>query len=238
MLVQREGFQGPATQDTDWSITIGPEGKIDWSFQPTTHSRFGDRAGQKFTTAATLDKSWYTPNGEAIWQFADGTLVFVRSYKNAGAYRMSIALKQDGQNLACSVASTFARERGKDNITMNSAIDGAPVTIFSWKTLSSTCDCRSIKYEPGRRGSFAELSSLETEAFPCIRPHWGGHARLGACQRLPDQVALSGKHCPAIADHTAAFSTPAQQPRLPGTPVQENRAVESSGVARADDVET
>jgi hypothetical protein len=139
MLVQRDGFQGPATQDTDWSITIGPEEKIDWTFQPTTHSRVGDRAGQKFTTTATLDKSWHTPNGEAIWQFADGTLVFVRSYKNAGAYRMSIALKQDGQNLACSVASTFARERGKDNITMNSAIDGAPVTIFSWKTLSSTC---------------------------------------------------------------------------------------------------
>jgi hypothetical protein len=41
--------------------------------------------------------------------------------------------------LGCSVASTFARDRGKDNITMNSAIDGAPVTIFSWKTLSSTC---------------------------------------------------------------------------------------------------
>ena len=139
MLLQREGFQGPATQDTDWSITIGPEGKIDWTFQPTTHSRVGDRAGQKFSTAATLAVPWHTPNGEAIWQFTDGALVFVRSYKNAGAYRMSVALKQDGQNLACSVASTFARERGKDNITMNSAIDGAPVTIFSWKTLSSTC---------------------------------------------------------------------------------------------------
>ena len=140
MLVQREGFEGPSTQDTDWSITIGPEGKIGWSFQPTAHTRFGDRAGQKFTTSATLDKPWYTPNGEANWQFADGTLVFLRSYKNAGAYRMSIALKQDGQNLACSVVSTFARERGKDNITLNSAIDGAPVTIFSWKTVSSTCD--------------------------------------------------------------------------------------------------
>lgn len=140
MLVQREGFQGPATQDTDWSITIGPEGKIDWTFQPTAHSRVGDRVGQKFATTATLDKSWHTPNGEAIWQFIDGTLVFVRSYKNAGAYRMSIAFKQDVQNLACSVESTFARDRGKDNITLNSAFDGAMVTIFSWKTLTSTCD--------------------------------------------------------------------------------------------------
>jgi hypothetical protein len=140
MLVQREGFQGPTTQDTDWSITIGPEQKIDWSFQPTSHSRVGDRAGQKISTSASLDKPWYTPNGEANWQFADSTLVFVRSFKNGGAYRMSIAFKQEGQNLACSVVSTFARERGKDKITTNSAIDGAPVTIFSWKTVSSTCD--------------------------------------------------------------------------------------------------
>lgn len=140
MLVQREGFQGPATQDTDWSITIGPEGQIGWSFQPTTHTPLGDRPGQKITTTATLDKPWYTPNGEANWRFTDGALVFVRSFKNGGAYQMSIAFKQDGQNLACSVASAFARERGKDNITMNSAIDGAPVTIFSWKTVSSTCD--------------------------------------------------------------------------------------------------
>jgi len=36
---------------------------------------------------------------------------------------MSIAFQQDGQNLACSVESAFARDRGKDNITMNSAID-------------------------------------------------------------------------------------------------------------------
>jgi len=140
MLVQRDGFQGPVTQDSDWSIAIGPEGKIDWSYQPTSHSRVGDRVGQKITTTATLDTSWYTPNGEANWQFTDGMLVFVRSYKNAGAYRMNIALKQDVQNLSCSAVSTFARERGKEKITMNSAIDGAPLTIFSWKTISSTCD--------------------------------------------------------------------------------------------------
>jgi hypothetical protein len=140
MLVQREGGpRGPVTQDTDWNITVEPEGKIGWSYQPTVHTRLGDLAGQKIATSATLDKPWYTPNGEATWQFTDGALVFVRSFRNGGAYRMSIAFKQDGKNLACSAASTFARERGKDNITMNSAIDGVPVTIFSWKGVSSTC---------------------------------------------------------------------------------------------------
>jgi hypothetical protein len=53
---------------------------------------------QARNSPTTLDKILHTPNGEAISQFTDGTLVFVRSYKNAGAYRMSIALKQDGHN--------------------------------------------------------------------------------------------------------------------------------------------
>ena len=105
MPVQSEGFQ--------WSFNTGcglehhdRAGRKNRLELPAdrSHPRFGDRAGRKFTTSATLDQPWYTPNGEANWQFADGTLVFVRSYKNAGAYRMSIALKQDGQNLACSVA--------------------------------------------------------------------------------------------------------------------------------------
>jgi hypothetical protein len=141
MLVQREGGpQGPVTQDADWSITVEPGAKIGWSFQPTVHTRLGDRIGQKITTTATLDEPWYTPNGQAIWQFSESTLIFVRSFKNGGATRVSIAFKQDGPNLRCSASQVFARERGKNTLTMNSAIDGAPVTIFSWKAVSSTCD--------------------------------------------------------------------------------------------------
>ena len=64
----------------------------------------------------------------------------MRSFKNGGAYRMSIAFRRNGPNLTCSATNVFARERGKNSMTMNSAIDGAPITVFSWKTVSSSCD--------------------------------------------------------------------------------------------------
>jgi hypothetical protein len=140
MLVQRGGPQFPVTSESDWKITVESGAKIGWSFQPTSHNPRGTQVGQKIATTATLDQSWYTPNGEAIWQFAEGTLLFVRSFKNGGAYRMSIAFRRNGPSLTCSATNVFARERGKNSLTMNSAIDGAPITVFSWKTVSSSCD--------------------------------------------------------------------------------------------------
>jgi hypothetical protein len=141
MLVQREGSpQFPITNQADWNITVESGAKIGWSFQPTVHSPRGDRVGQKFASTATLDKPWYTPNGEAIWQLTEGTLIFVRSFKNGGAMRMSIGFKQDGPNLTCIANLVFARERDKNSLTMNSAIDGVPFTAFSWKPVSSSCD--------------------------------------------------------------------------------------------------
>jgi hypothetical protein len=141
LLIQREGVgpQFQVTSESDWNITVEPEAKIDWSFQPTSHNPRGTKVGQKISTSASLDHPWYTPNGEASWQFTEGALVFVRSFKDGGAYRMSIAFKQDGPNLTCSASNVFAHERGKNSVTMNSAIDGAPITIFRWKTISSSC---------------------------------------------------------------------------------------------------
>jgi hypothetical protein len=143
MLVQREGGpKFPVTSQADWNVTVESEAKIGWSFQPTVHSPRGDQVGQKIASTATLDKPWYTPNGEAIWQYTEGTLIFVRSFKNGGAMRMSIGFKQDGPNLTCVASLVFARERDKNSLTMNSAIDGVPFTAFSWKPVSSSCDVR------------------------------------------------------------------------------------------------
>jgi hypothetical protein len=139
-LIQREGRQFPVTNEFDYNITVEPGAKIGWSFQPTSHTPRGTRVGQKISTSSTLDHPWDTPNGEANWQFTEGALVFVRSFKNGGAFRLSIAFKQDGPNLTCSASNVFAHERGKNSLTMNSAIDGAPITIISWKTVSSSCD--------------------------------------------------------------------------------------------------
>lgn len=138
MLVQREGRQGPTTQEVDWQIYMEPEGKISFSFRPTVHSPRGTRAGQIRATTAKLDEPWYTENGQAVWQFKDGELTFVRTYKD-GAIRTIIALKQDRQNLTCAANVTYARERGKGGLVLNSPIDGVPVTILSWKQVSSSC---------------------------------------------------------------------------------------------------
>jgi hypothetical protein len=127
MLVQRDGGpKVPITSHADWNVTVESEAKIGWSFQPTVHSPRGDQVGQKIASTATLDKPWNTPNGEAIWQYTE----------------MSIGFKQDGPNLTCVASLVFARERDKNSLTMNSAIDGVPFTAFSWKPVSSSCDVR------------------------------------------------------------------------------------------------
>jgi hypothetical protein len=139
MLTQREGGgQGPTTMEAEWNIGIEPGAKISWSYLPTSHTPRGTRTGQKIASTAKLDEPWYTPNGEAIWQFNDSKLTFVRSYKG-GAVRVIIAFKKDGPNLNCAATSALAHEAGKSSLVMNSPIDGAPVTILSWKPGSSSC---------------------------------------------------------------------------------------------------
>ena len=141
MLMQvRDGPRFPQTGQSDWNITVEPGTKISWSFQQTSHTPRGTNVGQKGTHSALLDQPWNTVDGEAIWQFTEGTLIFVRSYKNGGANRVSIAFRQDGQHITCSASIVFAREHGKNSLTMNSVIDGSPITIFSWKTVSSSCE--------------------------------------------------------------------------------------------------
>ena len=62
----------------------------------------------------------------------------MRSYRDG----MSITFRQDGSNLICSADNVLAREQGNDSLMMNSLIDVARSLLF------------------------AELSSLEIEAFP------------------------------------------------------------------------
>jgi hypothetical protein len=139
MLALREGRQGPAIQEIDWQIYMEPEGRISFSFRPTTRTARGTRAAPIRATTVKLGEPWSTDNGEAVWQFKDGELDFVRSYKG-GAVRTIISLKRDGQNLTCTASSAYAREQGKRGMVLNSPIDGVPVTILSWKLVSSTCN--------------------------------------------------------------------------------------------------
>lgn len=151
MLAQREGRQGPVTQETDWQIYVEPERKISFSFRPTTRTPRGTRAGQIRATTAKLDEPWFTDNGQAVWRFKEGELTFVRSYKD-GAVSTTIALKQDGQNLACTASLIYARERGKGGLVLNSPIDGVLVTILSWKQASSSCQITRVSAQAKSTG--------------------------------------------------------------------------------------
>ena len=138
MMVRRQGRQFPASQEVERQIYMELDGRITFSSLVTAHSPRGTRATPVRGTTVKLDEPWFTENGEAVWQFKDGDLTFVRSYEG-GALRTIISLKRDGQNLTCAVGTVYARERSKNSIVMNSPIDGVPVTILSWKPISSTC---------------------------------------------------------------------------------------------------
>jgi hypothetical protein len=143
MLAQQEGGpRGPVTTEDDWNLTVEPGGKISWSYRPTTRTRRGTQGGEKIAKTSALDEAWQTADGAAIWQFSDAELNFVRSYQG-GAMRLTIALKQDGPNLTCTASNVFARERDRNVLILNSPIDNTPVTIFSWKQVSSICNVTS-----------------------------------------------------------------------------------------------
>ena len=139
MLAERNGRQGQVTQDADWQINVLTEQRIKFSFRATAHTPRGTKSSPTRGTTVKLDEPWPTDNGEAVWQFKDGDLTFVRSHQT-GAVRTIVSLKQDGQKLTCATSMVFAREQGKKGLVLTSPIDGAPVTILSWKPVSSTCE--------------------------------------------------------------------------------------------------
>jgi len=139
MMVRRQGRQFPASQEVERQIYMELDGRITFSTRVTAHSPRGTRATPVRATTVKLDQPWFTENGEAVWQFKDGDLTFVRSYEG-GALRTIISFKRDGQNLTCAVGSVFARERGKNSIVLNSPIDGVQVAILSSKQVSSACN--------------------------------------------------------------------------------------------------
>jgi hypothetical protein len=139
MLAQQGGNpQGLLTMEDDWNVTVEAGGKISWNYGPTIRTRRGAQRGTKIASTSDLDQASHTANGDAMWQFSDGALTFLRSYRD-GAIRVVIAFGQDGPNLTCNASNVSARERDKQDLTINSPIDGTPVTIFSWKQVSSNC---------------------------------------------------------------------------------------------------
>jgi hypothetical protein len=55
MLAQRQGRQGPVTQDADWQINVQPEQKISFTFRVTAHTARGTRVAPVRGTTVKLD---------------------------------------------------------------------------------------------------------------------------------------------------------------------------------------
>lgn len=139
MLVQREGGpKVPITNEAEWNITVEPGATISWNYKQTARGPRGTQAGPRFTNSALLDEVFNTPNGEASWKFDEGKLMFVRS-SAVGATRTTFGFNREGKNLTCNANVLFARERGRNSLVVNNNIDGAQITIFSWKPVSSPC---------------------------------------------------------------------------------------------------
>ncbi len=140
---QATGSEAPATAEIEWNVAFGAGGKISWSYLPVIRTGRVDQKGATIAGTSGLDEVWHTENGDAMWQFRDGELIFVQSYQG-GAMRLIIALKQDGPNLGCVATNVFAREGDKGDLMINFPIDGTPITILSWKQVSSNCEVTSL----------------------------------------------------------------------------------------------
>ena len=94
MLAQRQGRQGPVTQDADLQINVQPEQRISFSFRATARTPRGGRSESDL---------------------------------------------RDNHRLC-------PRE-GQERNGAEFPIDGAPMTILSWKPVSSTCDVTPKKLD-------------------------------------------------------------------------------------------
>ena len=85
-----------------------------------------------------------TSGDHIVWLFNEGTLTALRTFKG-GAYKREFIFAKAGQGLTCKVRDAFAREVGREFVTMNSSIDNAPTKIISSTQTSSTCRVTKAK---------------------------------------------------------------------------------------------
>jgi hypothetical protein len=68
----------------------------------------------------------------------EGTLTFLRT-RGSGATKRDITFTRTAEGLTCTAKDDFVRENGTGRVVLESGIDGAKVTLISWKLISSSC---------------------------------------------------------------------------------------------------
>jgi hypothetical protein len=142
--VRREGRQGTARLERDLKVVIGSGESLHVTLKTVVQSPLGRRQGAPLSGPFTLNEATERSSfggGRGIWSYADGALTFVRTFKG-GAFRSTIAFVRSGEGFSCTITEGFARERGTGPISLNSPIDGTPITILSTKQTSSQCTAK------------------------------------------------------------------------------------------------
>lgn len=140
-VVQRQGREFQVQFQEDLKLVIGPGDLIDGTFNPTSYTLRGVKKGKVITFLTKLDRMGETNSsggGTTIWKFRDGTLTFLRTFKE-GALKRTIVFVRSAEGLTCTANLSLARENGVGSLSMNSAIDDVPLKIISAKQMSSTC---------------------------------------------------------------------------------------------------
>ena len=130
--------------ESNVKIIIGSDDKLDFTWSSVSHTPRGVIQGKTLSGPITLNQAKETRpknlgGGHAVWFFEDGRLTALRTYKSEGAFKRDITFTRSTDGFACAANEAFAREDGKGAVVMNSANDDVPVTIVSWKQVSSTC---------------------------------------------------------------------------------------------------
>jgi|SRR5215510_6372194 len=139
--VRRAGRTFPVRIQQKWKLSIRAENAIDLTVRSTARGPSGTRQAEPNTGTFTLDEPSRVRNrggGDVLWTFAEETLTFTRTFPS-GAFRAHFALANGPGGLTCTATGAFARERGKNDIQLDSPFGGGLITIVSARQAASTC---------------------------------------------------------------------------------------------------
>jgi hypothetical protein len=151
---RREGRQFSSRVQTDLKYLIGPGEKFSWSMTPTVDTPSGRRQGKTVSVSSTLGRaaqSRANGGGDVVNMFNEGTLTNLFVYAAGGGFKREITFTRNPKSLNCSARESFARENGTGPIIVNSSIDDLPLSIISWKQVSSTCRVSKPNREPAKQ---------------------------------------------------------------------------------------
>jgi hypothetical protein len=137
---ERGEFTGEVRQE--WRLRLGPGDAIQYTSTITSVGRRGSRSSAPNTGTARLNRPGNASShggGHGLWVFMDGTLTFLRTYREDGAYKRSISFRRGAGGFTCNIRTAFARENGRGAVRLASPVSGARIEVLSSKQIASSC---------------------------------------------------------------------------------------------------